>query len=1253
MGCPQAGRMRPKTPAASDGPLKSATQKKAEALGHENVALKREALEQEERLKRLQAKVQKMEQDMASLLRKRGGGASLPQQASASAVVKGARDEEVERLEAAIHDRQFRVEAINKQLLIIKHTVPGPGGPAGPGPSRKPMSSIYGGAGPGVLSAYGAPAKRPASAGPAHKRGPPSPMMSGMSQEDMHEIIGALQRELKAATERLRSARNEVEAKGGSKSDQVARDRAWRNKSTDELRKAVEDIKAQTTMLQATEEQRTLKTQNMKQAVERTEPVLSRLRDELADLQRANVDLMHQKKLIHLRKGEHGEISAQVEKLRNELELLEDENTRLRAAAFGASEVIQSVVVLGNAEAELRQHNGTLSAQLQELSALNVESEKELALLESDDRNSISRLQMRGRDHDAKAKLLQREIKSLREKLSTFGVEASASGQMDKSSVREARLLAQRMGVPMYMRVGGGEGAADQNLDEMRREIRRLKVLQATELREIGKLRQMLHTQEHLMRHTAGGGTEGERELAKIRRQHNNKVAALQRRIALVESKTQRLQQTLAQSRVDKLPSSTEALPSSPEKTMAPSPTKSVVSYAHMVAGRGVVSVVLEGLVLNKDYADFSRNEPTTLLVLDFFLHDIQHSSPLRGLAPPGMLHRDLEVAFDDLFLHFLYYDSLSLQLMLVRGLEFHAIAEARVPLRPLIEDVTSTGPPRLDTCLELLATDDRGVGPVGRVNLSVQIQASIAEQARHFVSRQQVAASSSPGSIQRLPSAAGLDKTREKTALLEEFSRHVGCTYVLVVKILSVSESKSGRVASGRASATDAGPKSRRRFVALHQLLDFPVNETDTISVVAGSQASLFAAGAAPYKIPANPEWDRRLIAGRLEMVLVDQSDPSDEAVGSADLLLTPLTSRRGITATVPLLDSAGQVSAYFEVEVAWEPEPLFESGVGLSARELFAMDERLAVIRTWIKHLGLGDLKAATKAVYESWENRDSDIAAEGLSRAQWVAILRQVKDDAATQAAHKDATLQSITEAEMVAVFNYLTEDAGAGAGSGKPVRLQKEALVNAIVLEGGGSSSHSTSAAHRDGASSVGGGGSDAGDFQALRVRIEKIRCFDNLKKAAELDRKELALRASCLGGKFKGQTASHVSAPFDNSSVAGGFVPWVAEWGRGAGERTIIRQAMQDEECAPEDACIDIELCRVGPGAALSTAQKVDTDLVLGVCRLPLRDFKITGDTTHAVTVEAIAALPSSGIKAGDPIAEVHVDVSGSRLLAFV
>jgi len=238
-----------------------------------------------------------------------------------------------------------------------------------------------------------------------------------------------------------------------------------------------------------------------------------------------------------------------------------------------------------------------------------------------------------------------------------------------------------------------------------------------------------------------------------------------------------------------------------------------------------------------------------------------------------------------------------------------------------------------------------------------------------------------------------------------------------------------------------------------MHQLLDFPVNETDTLSVVEGSQASLFAAGAAPYKIPASPDWDRRMLAGRLEIVLLDQSDPSDDVVGTAEIMLAPLISRRGVTATVLLYDAGGQVSASMAVEVAWEPEPLFETAGGLSAREMDAIQERLAVIRTWIRHLGLGDLEAATKALYESWENRNGDVATDGLSRAHWVGILRQVRDGAAKEAVHKDVMLQSITEAEMMAVFNYLTEQDGGGgngsAGGGKKRNLTKAQLVSAIV------------------------------------------------------------------------------------------------------------------------------------------------------------------------------------------------------------
>ena len=43
----------------------------------------------------------------------------------------------------------------------------------------------------------------------------------------------------------------------------------------------------------------------------------------------------------------------------------------------------------------------------------------------------------------------------------------------------------------------------------------------------------------------------------------------------------------------------------------------------------------------------------------------------------------------------------------------------------------------------------------------------------------------------------------------------------------------------------------------------------------------------------------------------------------------------------------------------MAWEPEPLFDTGRGLSAREVDVIQDRLAIIRTWIKYMGLGELE------------------------------------------------------------------------------------------------------------------------------------------------------------------------------------------------------------------------------------------------------------------------------------------------------
>ena len=248
--------------------------------------MKRESVEQEERLKRLSAKIQKVCHRLSPTFlapfasgnrccslcalfspsysncltfgcrwsrtwraccgprrRKRG---PVGQSAAATAVSKEARDEEVERLEAAIRDRQFHVDAMNKQMLIIKHTVSN--GPQ----SRKPLSSIYGGDAASRKSSASQP--RPKSAGVAAKKGPSSTLLSNTSDGDTLEIISALKRELSRAAERLHAAQQEAATDPCSDVGKHERKSDWGAKSVDELRKALEDLKAKTTMLEASEE---------------------------------------------------------------------------------------------------------------------------------------------------------------------------------------------------------------------------------------------------------------------------------------------------------------------------------------------------------------------------------------------------------------------------------------------------------------------------------------------------------------------------------------------------------------------------------------------------------------------------------------------------------------------------------------------------------------------------------------------------------------------------------------------------------------------------------------------------------------------------------------------------------------------------------------------------------------------------------------------------------------------------------------
>jgi hypothetical protein len=76
--------------------------------------MKREAVEQDERLKWLHAQIQKMEQDMAGLLRKQG---TVGQGAAASTAARGERDAEMEKLETG--DENIPVQEQKVSCLLL------------------------------------------------------------------------------------------------------------------------------------------------------------------------------------------------------------------------------------------------------------------------------------------------------------------------------------------------------------------------------------------------------------------------------------------------------------------------------------------------------------------------------------------------------------------------------------------------------------------------------------------------------------------------------------------------------------------------------------------------------------------------------------------------------------------------------------------------------------------------------------------------------------------------------------------------------------------------------------------------------------------------------------------------------------------------------------------------------------------------------------------------------------------------------
>lgn len=235
------------------------------------------------RLKRLAAKVQKLDSEVSLQVRK----------ASTVSTVKGrsSHDFEVGKLEDRIREREKLNEAIRKQIMLIKYNPV----PVYTSATRRPLSA---------MADYGRSTSKQNRATPAAAGKKSSPVAAASAEKvpedpETEAILSALTSELERCKGRLKQAQaEESERLAASAASADGKDLSrWDSQPLEALKLAIKELETKVVLVRDAEES-TVKLYRTEQAnIDNVRNMIATLREELTSMQSTSVDMRRQKQV--------------------------------------------------------------------------------------------------------------------------------------------------------------------------------------------------------------------------------------------------------------------------------------------------------------------------------------------------------------------------------------------------------------------------------------------------------------------------------------------------------------------------------------------------------------------------------------------------------------------------------------------------------------------------------------------------------------------------------------------------------------------------------------------------------------------------------------------------------------------------------------------------------------------------------------------------------------------------------------------
>ncbi len=516
--------------------------------------------------------------------------------------------------------------------------------------------------------------------------------------QEAHSRVKTLEQQLKAKSVATGEAGAQTEAQGlaaDSSLKAMKAEIAAKQRRLESLQRKLEAFNSIQEQLRKEQEE----------ASEKADTLKFRLGEETIKVESLRRELAMRHKVEGM---ERQQLETAVDDLRKELDMLERENEDLRRAAFAVSAHHDPIKT---SEAEL-QRLQQVQKQLSSNHNKKLEEQHSLEQATRQLKERVAALQQEKQRIEVEVERAKMEHTIQGQRMSVY---SSSSGADVAAMAQGLRLIGQNITRDAAHAASDADMSALPH-DEagMRRALRRLRADNAELYADLERARKMLELQKHINEEKVHLKSEGVQRLDRLREQFASEAQSLKQHCKLLQDKNEHLRAQLRQSKLGWLSGRT--------------PVDTVDVRLESAGGEADADNSLEISVNEVTLLPeaFGNQEPTTLLMLDMYMHPTQTSRPITGFSYNPSWRRVFHVTIDEPFLMYLHSESVTLELVRTRGTDFDVVGTSRVPLDQLLD--WNHGP--LPVRATFVSSSQR---PVGEVEFSLQLHKPVSAAMRGF----------------------------------------------------------------------------------------------------------------------------------------------------------------------------------------------------------------------------------------------------------------------------------------------------------------------------------------------------------------------------------------------------------------------------------------------------------------------------------------------------------------------------------------